>query len=43
MSADLLIFVTGVVVGAAIAGVGFGASYGGFVLRVRKHRTAAED
>jgi hypothetical protein len=38
MNADLVTFVTGVMVGAFIAGIAFGGAYGGFVLRVRDRR-----
>lgn len=38
MTTDLVLFVTGFVVGAFAAGVAFGGGYAGFVLRVRVAR-----
>ena len=38
MTPELLSFFTGLVLGAAIAGLGFGFSYAGFVLRAGSRR-----
>jgi hypothetical protein len=38
MNADLVLFVTGFVTGAFVAGIAFGGAYAGFVLRIGDRR-----